>query len=246
MTPTIELTYEAGPAYIAQNEGRYGEAGTPFEAGDVGQQKTLVVGQRASLELGAGRHTLVLLYAPLALVTRFTPDEPFRFRDTTFAPGRPVDHRYVFDGYRASYLYRLVGGALSWEVGASLQIRSADVAFSAVDGSAYDAQDDIGLVPALKTRLVWAPAEAPAWAALEADGLSTFGLAGDTSGGIYDVALAVGFPMSERLDVFLNVRLVGGGAEVPEQEFRNWANFVSASAGVRISLDGLLARPAAR
>ena len=48
-----------------------------------------------------------------------------------------VDHRYLFDGYRASYLFRLVDGErLQWDVGASVQIRNALVGLGAVDGRA--------------------------------------------------------------------------------------------------------------
>ena len=38
--------------------------------------------------------------------------------------------------------------------------------------------------------------------------------------------------MDPRLDVTFTARLYGGGAEVPSQQFRNWANFVSATAGL--------------
>ena len=70
----------------------------------------------------------------------------------------------------------------------------------------------------------------------EVDASSTFGLVGDTSGGLYDVALAVGYPVRRDVDVYANLRLLGGGAEVPAQAIDNWANFVSAAIGVRLTL----------
>lgn len=238
-SPEVSLRFEAGPAYIAQNDGRYGDAGTAYDAGDVGQQKNLVIAERTSLELASGRHRAILLYAPFMVTTRVTLADELRFRDTTFPAGTAVDHRYLFDGYRASYLYRVRPGALSIDLGASLQIRNADVAFTSVDGALHAAQDDIGLVGALKARLRY-QATAGRWAEVEADALSTFGLAGDTSGGIYDVALAAGQRLADDLDLILTARLLGGGAEVPSQQIDNWANFVSAAVGFRLRLDELL------
>ncbi len=234
--PEVTLGFEVGPAYIAQNDGRYGEDGTAYDAGDVGQQKNLVIAERTSLELASGRHRAILLYAPFEVTTRVTLDEDLRFRDTRFPAGTVVDHRYLFDGYRASYLYRALAGAVSIDVGASLQIRNADVAFTSVNGALHASQDDIGLVGALKGRLRY-QATAERWAELEADALSTSGLAGDVSGGIYDVAVSAGQQLGDRLELVLTARLLGGGAEVPSQQIDNWANFVTAAVGLRVRLD---------
>jgi len=234
--PRVMLSYETGPAYIVQNDGRYGDAGTPYEASEVGQQDNLVRGERAAVELATGRHRVIALYAPFLVDTQVALAADLTFRDTTFAAGTVVDHRYRFDGYRASYLYEVVGGELAVELGGSLQIRNADVAFTRTDGTARAAQSDIGFVPALKARLTYAPGAA--WGRLEVDGLSTFGLVGDVSGGLYDVAVTGGYAVSRDLDVYGTVRLLGGGAEVPAQAIDNWANFMSASLGIRLRLRG--------
>lgn len=231
--PTITVVHETGPAYVVQNEGRYGADGTPFDAERVGQQRNLVRVERTSVELSQGRHRVIALYAPLTIATRVRLAEALTFRDVTFAPGTVLDHTYRFDGFRGSYLYRVLDGCLDLELGASLQIRNADVAFTSADGTQYSNQDDIGFVPALKVRATYQPEKA--WAMLEADGLSTFGLAGDTTGGLYDVAVAVGYPVYRRLDVYASLRLLGGGAKVPDQDFRNWANFASAQIGARVT-----------
>lgn len=238
-SPRVILGYESGPAYVAQNDGRYGEAGTPYGAGDVGQQDTLVVTQRASVELKSGRHALVALYAPFELTTRVALPEDLQFRDQMFTAGTVVDHRYVFDGFRMSYLFDVLPkSAWQLEVGASLQIRSALVAFTSVDGMQHAAQTDIGPVGALKLRATYQASETM-WGRLEADGLSTFGLLGDTSGGIYDVALSAGRSVRGGVDAYVTLRLLGGGAEVPAQAIDNWGNYVSASAGVRVELGAL-------
>jgi len=235
-SPVMTFTYDTGPAYVAQNDGRYGADGTRFGADDVGQQDNLARVERATVELGLGRHRVIALYAPFELATRVTLAEPLTFRDTTFATGTVLDHAYKFNGYRASYLYQLVRGKVGVELGASLQIRDADVAFSSADGLQRDDQSDIGFVPALKARVTYAPHPDCAWAMLEADGSSTFGLIGDVSGGLYDVGLTAGYPFRPDLDLYATLRVIGGGAAVPDQEITNWANFASASLGLRFRL----------
>lgn len=236
------LVFETGLAYVAQNDGRYGETGSAYEAADVGQQDNLARVSRTSLELARGRHTAILLYAPFQLTTTVTLARDLQFRDQRFAAGAVVDHRYLFDGYRASYLYRaLDGGPLRLELGGSLQIRNADVAFTAADGSGQASQSDIGVVVAAKARLWLVPRRGP-WAMLEADALSTFGLIDGVSGGIYDVGLAVGYPVRRGLDLLLMARLLGGGATVESQDIDNWANFVAFTAGARVALDRVLPR----
>jgi hypothetical protein len=236
--PSVRLGWETGPAYVAQNDGRYGATGTEYDADDVGQQDTLARVQRASIELGGGRHRLIFTYIPVELRTRVTLAQELRFRDQVFAAGSVVDHRYLFDGVRASYLFGLLAPERAWtlELGGSFQVRSADVAFTSGDGSRHAAQDDIGPVFALKSRLTFRPRPEGPWGRIDADAISTFGLIGDTSGGLYDLALVLGLPVHPRLDLAFTTRVYGGGADVPDQNFRNWATFLSATAGIVLSL----------
>lgn len=240
---TATVVHEAGPAAILQNDGEYGANGTRYSAADVGQRKNLIVSQRTSVELARGRHRLILLYAPFEVTTEVTLDRPLQFRDTNFAAGSVVSHHYLFDGYRASYLYRAVDrGAFKLEVGGSVQIRNAEVAFRTVDGTQRDAENDIGVVGAAKARLWYQPSAQSSWAALEFDGLSTFGLLSNVRGGIYDAQLMAGYPVARSVDLFLGARLLGGGADVKSKNIYNWANFVAFTVGVRVSLDELLGR----
>ena len=240
---TATVVYEAGPAAILQNDGEYGANGTRYSASDVGQTNNLLVSQRTSVELARGRHHVILLYAPFEVTTEVTLGRALQFRDTNFAAGAVVSHRYLFDGYRASYLYRALDrGAFKLELGGSLQIRNAEVAFRTINGAQRDAENDIGVVAAAKARLWYQPYEHGSWAALEFDGLSTFGLVSKVSGGIYDAQLMAGYPVARSVDLFLGARLLGGGADVKSQEIYNWANFIAFTVGVRISLDELLGR----
>lgn len=235
---TFTFRYETGPAYVAQNDNRYGATGTTFTADEVGQQDTLVRIQRASVELGLSRHTLTLTYIPFGAQTRFTPGSDLQFYDTRFAVGQPLALRYLFDGYRLSYLFHL--RPHQWDIGfgGSAQVRSAQVALTSLDGTRFEDESDIGLVGALKARVRWTPATGP-WVEVDADALSTFGLLGDTTCGIYDVALSLGHPVSDPLDLYVTARLYGGGADIPDPNIDNWANFVSATAGMSVALDRL-------
>lgn len=240
----VILDYEIGPLYILQNDGRYGAEGTEYEAGDVGQQDNLLDVERLSLELRpTQRHTFVLLYAPLDVTTRVTLAQDLQFRDAMFAAGTVVDHRYLFDGYRASYLYGLWRGLLGLDldvdVGTSVQIRDAAVAFTARDGGQFAEETDIGVVLAFKARVRYRPRPRGPYALLDADAFSTFGVIRDVRGGIYDVALSLGLPLAEPADLVLRARVLGGGADVPEQEIYNWASFLSFTAGLRLALDNL-------
>jgi hypothetical protein len=242
-TPCLRptLVFETGLAYVAQNDGRYGATGTPYEASEVGQQDNLARTTRTSVELAFGRHTVILLYAPFALTTEVELERDLVFRDETFPAGSVVRHDYLFDGYRGSYLYRVVDRPrLGLELGGSVQIRNADVAFTSGDGTQRAHQSDIGVVAAAKARLWVRPRANGTWGALETDAFSTFGLLDGVSGGIYDLGLMVGQPIGRGVELVLVARLLGGGAEVEDKNIDNWANFVSFSAGVRIALDTLL------
>lgn len=241
--PTIQATvqYETGPAYIAQNDGEYGAIGTRYDADDVGQRDNLLLSRRTSIELSRGRHRAILLYAPFESSTEVTLARDLQFRDTRFLAGTVVEHRYLFDGYRGSYLYRLLErGPITVEAGGSLQVRNAEVAFASLDGAQRAAENDIGLVFAAKARLWYRPAVNAWWAALEADAFSTFGLVPGVRGAIYDVQLAAGYPVANGIDVVFGARLLGGGATVEDRDIYNWANFIALTAGVRVSLDRLI------
>ncbi len=245
MLDRLTIDGEIGPSYIFQNDNRYGATGTRYSAADVGERRNLFIGKRLSVEARlTERNTLILLYAPLDLTTRKTLDRDIDFKGTQFFNGEVVDHRYLFDGYRASYLYGLIRSKQwQWDLGGSFQIRNASVELGTVDGAParYAVESDIGLVFALKTRLTFAPSER-LWATLEADGFSTFGAFKAFSGAIYDLSLSLGTPLTPGLDAFLRLRLLGGGAVVPRRNIDTWANLFFATAGARVDVGELFSR----
>jgi hypothetical protein len=233
--PLDELTVDAeiGPFAFVQNDGRYGSAGTAYTADTVAQSRNLFVARRLSGEARfLDRHTVIVLWAPLDVTTRVTLGAPLTFRDTTFGAGTVVDSRYLFEAFRASYLYRLYQGhGLTGELGATLQVRNAQVAFTDLTGSRFAAEWDIGLVPALKGRLRYDTPNG-LYALLEADGLTTPGLSA-VKGAILDTALTLGLPVRPDADALLRLRYVGGVADVPDRAIYNWGQFVVASIGLR-------------
>src|SRR5688500_3326139 len=88
--PEVIVGFEAGPTYVAQNDGRYGAGGTAYDADDVGQRDTLAVARRTTAELRLDRHAIIALYAPFRLDTRVALAEDLRFRDAAFAAGTVV------------------------------------------------------------------------------------------------------------------------------------------------------------
>lgn len=234
------LEGEAGPLGIVVNDGNYGANGTLYHASDVGQTRNLVIAKRLAAEAWFGRHGFILLYAPLEVTTRVTLERSLVFRGLALQPGTVIEHRYLFDGYRASYLYGLLRRpSFSLDLGGSLQVRNADVAFTDLTKPRYSDEHDVGLVPALKLRATYT-LDSGVFAMLEADGLSTFGLG--TKGSILDTALTLGGPVSPGVNPFVRLRVLGGGAQVESRPLYNHAWFVAATAGVRADLVQLFAR----
>jgi hypothetical protein len=229
------VDFEVGAAYLFQNDGRYGANGSSYTAADVGQQRNLVAALRLAIEARVGRHTMIATWAPLDLTTRATLSQDLTFRTTTLTQGTVVDHRYLFDGYRLSYLFGFVPTSrFTFGVGLSLQVRNASVEFRTVDSTpaAFVVERDIGLVGALKARARFDAGVL--YAQADVDFFNTFGIG--LAGGIHDVALTLGVPIVPGLDFLLRFRLVGGGANVPRRDIYNWGNFGFAVVGVRVDL----------
>lgn len=233
---SLLVDFEVGAAYLFQNDGRYGANGSSYTAAEVGQQRNLAVALRLAIEARlARRHTVIATWAPLDLTTRATLTRDLTFQTTTFADRPVVDHRYLFDGYRLSYLFGLVQGSrFTLGVGASLQVRNASVEFRTVDTApaVFAVERDIGLVGALKVRARFDAGVL--YAQADVDFFNTFGLG--LPAGIHDVALTLGIPVIPGFDFLLRLRLVGGGANVPSRDIYNWGNFGFALLGLRVDL----------
>lgn len=225
-----------------------GRDGTEFNyVKDGGQDVIFPVG-RLSLEVRGRRHHVTFLYQPLVLDTEVVLKRPLTVDGLTFPAQTPLNLRYGFPFYRVSYAYDVVASS-SWRVGlgASFQLRDATITFTSADGSARRTRRDVGPVPALKGVVRY---DAPSgwFGAVEIDGFYApvkyfNGGDSDVVGAIIDANVRAGYRLSPRLDGFLNVRWLGGGAEGSSEpeDFsdgynQNWLQFLIVSLGVDFAL----------
>jgi hypothetical protein len=225
-----------------------GAQGTDFDyVRDGGQDVVFPVG-RLSVQMGLNRHHLTFLYQPLELNSEVVLRRPLVVDDLTFAAGSAVDLKYGFPFYRLSYAYDVVAGdALRLALGGSLQLRDATITFTSADGDLRRTRRDVGPVPALKA-LVRYDTPAGWFTMLEVDGMYApvkyiNGGDSDVTGAIIDANLRAGYRVSERLDTFVNLRWLGGGAEGTSEpeDFsdgynQNWLQFLILSVGADVAL----------
>ena len=96
------------------------------------------------------KHRLRFLIAPLGIDESGTTSQPIVFRNTTFAPG-PIDVKYRFDSYRASYRYVFYERERwTWSGGGTLNIRDAQIRLQ--QGALSRAKNNTGVVPLLALR----------------------------------------------------------------------------------------------
>ncbi|WP_369414446.1 outer membrane protein [Corallococcus soli] len=252
--PRVELraVAELGFLDVLSHSLVQGRDGTSFRFPEDGGQDNLYTFVRLSAELALrGRHTLIFLVQPLDIQTQVVLRRDIRLDGLTFPEGTPLDVRYAFPFYRASYLYDLLGGpARELSAGASLQLRNATFVFTSADGTLRRANRDVGPVPLLKVRGRWALSE-NWWVGVEADGsyapvaLINGDDDSDTVGALLDASLRGGVRLTDQVEVFLNLRYLGGGArgtsDDNEEEFgdgytSNWLSTATVSLGVQYRL----------
>jgi hypothetical protein len=233
---------------------QFGQGGTEFDYVKNGGQDIYFPFQRISAEVDFGpRHKVILLYQPIDIRTEVRFFDPVTVYDVTFTPpgtgkGLPMELRYGFDFYRISYLFDF------WKdprnelaAGLSLQIRDAVIVFAEKGGGQTVSNENVGPVPILKFRVkrYLGPVF---WLASEIDGFYASGryITGSTNdfvGAILDGSLRAGFTPKDPLDVFLNLRYIGGGAVGTNESdavggvdgyTKNWIHTVSVSLGITV------------
>lgn len=206
---------------------------------------------RLQLDLDLGRsrrHTVALLYQPLDFQSVVAPAEDLVVGTETFPAGEALRFRYGFPFYRGTWLYDLkADNDVELAVGLGLQIRNANIVYTAVDGSRSVSSRNIGPVPLLAAR-ARTPLKGRGWLAAELQGFYApiayvNGSDTDVIGAIADGSVKVGISAPRGAEGFLALRIIGGGAvgtsDNPDPYTgdgytRNWIAFGSLSLGARL------------
>jgi hypothetical protein len=244
----IRAVAELGFLAVLSHEIQFGKDGTNFDYVAEGGQDNLYAVTRFSIEAELfRRHTLVFLYQPLDIQTSVVLPRDLRIAGAEFPQGTPVDLRYGFPFYRASYLYDLVANPRhELSIGVSMQIRNATIDFASKDGEIFTSNRDIGPVPLLKSRGRLSLPRG-GFVGYEVDGIYApisviNGSDNEVTGALVDLSLRGGVALPAHGEAFLNLRYLAGGAvgqSDPEPTYdgytRNWLHFITVSLGASIA-----------
>lgn len=218
----VQLFFEAeqGTVAVLHHTIQIGDGGTVFDYRTQGGQEILFPFNRFTAGMTIqDRHRVSFLYQPLTVVTNVRFKDDVVIDDVTFADGTPMEITYGFPFYRVTYGYRVLNDPRTeMYLGAALQLRNASLVFKQIDGSADNltVSQNLGPVPAL-----YAAASHrldSGWVLrAEATGLyasSRFinGADFDFTGSLLDASLRMGYELKNNIEVFGNIRFLGGSA----------------------------------
>lgn len=246
--PRFRTRIEAGFLDVLDHRIQFGEDGTYIDYVGEGGQEILFPFFRASVEgRFGGRHHVIFLYQPIELQGEVVTTRDWVVDDVTFGEGTPVNTRYAFPFYRASYMYDVIASPdTELGLGASLQLRDATIVFTSVDGTLRRYEQDVGPVPVIKARFRQDFSN-DTFFETEVDGFYApikylNGGDSDVVGAIVDASLRYGFVVGNT-EAFANARYVGGGGEGTGNgsEFgdgftKNWLHVASISLGFTYNL----------
>ena len=256
VVPFVQLLAVAEYGFLAPlaHTIQFGKTGSVLDYVAEGGQDNLFAFGRVSAEMNIDRgHTVVFLYQPLEARTSAVLARDLTIDGLVFPEGTPVDFRYGFDFWRLGYHYNFFGDQPGMELslGLGLQIRNAAIEFTSADGALRRTNHDIGPVPLIKLRgrYTW---DVGVWLGVEVDGFWApikylNGKGSDVEGAIIDLSARVGYNVWGPLDMFLNVRYLGGGAEGtgsadgPGSDgwVANWLHFLTVSLGAEVRMHDL-------
>jgi len=221
--PPPALTVELGAAWQLRNTAQVSNEppNTRFKIDELTGDGPFAAG-RVVLDWPLNeKHRLRFLIAPLGIDESGTASQSIVFRDTTFAPG-PIDVKYRFDSYRASYRYVFYQrGRWTWSGGGTLNIRDAEIRLQ--QGALTRVRKNTGVVPLLALEGEWR--FAPGWYGL----LDFEGLAAP-QGRAIDAALKLGYDFTPSITVAGGYRILDGGAD--NDDLYTFARFDSAVLGL--------------
>ena len=218
----VEL--EGGPAWQTRNNVQIPNNGTAtrFSLVDVAGKGPVPAGRMYLTWKISPKHALRVLLAPFQIQETGTVDGPVSFAGATYNNASPVEATYKFNSWRLGYRYRYLNrDKLQLTVGFTAKVRDAKVELS--QGTVSSKDTDVGFVPLLH---LGADVQlASDWSLIgDLDGLA------GGPGRAFDVAVKVGYDVSNNLTVTGGYRTVEGGADVDAVYNFAWLHYVAISA----------------
>ena len=219
-----------GVLFHTYQSGRTDEGAYNFDFVQEGGQDILFPFERyvAGLKIN-DKHKIGLLYQPLEVNTNVTFKEDVMIDSVLFRQGTPMDIKYGFPFYRFTYSYSfLKNDRLELAGGLALQARNASIVFKESNGEQMSVSQNVGPVPALNLYARY-NFNSGLYFSLDATGLYASsaiinGASFTFEGSILDASFRAGYPLREGLDIFANLRFLGGTAK-GESEYidRTWS-----------------------
>lgn len=207
---------ELGMLGVLSHTIQYSTDGSVFDYVHEGGQSGVFPFARFSAEFEIfHRHSFILLYQPLTVVTQAVLKRDISVDKLIFPAGTPLNLQYGFDFYRFDYQYDFFRSPrYELAIGLGIQLRNARISFTSVDGQLRRTNDNLGPVPLLRVRGRYTFRNG-FFLGLEADGFYANipvanGGSNNVEGAIFDVSLRAGVALTAFMDVFLNVRYLGG------------------------------------
>lgn len=225
--PRFVLELEAGPVWQTSNDVQIpnDESGTRFSLEELVGSGPWASGRLYATWNINQRHGLRLLLAPLSYTETGTLDGPVEFAGASYQAGVPTEATYRFNSWRLTWRYRLKDSE-RWQlhIGATVKIRDAEIKLRQGDITSSD--DDLGFVPLLHLAAEYRLADR--WRLIgDLDAL------GGGPGRAIDLALKLGYDVSDRWSVTAGYRTVEGGADTDDVYSFAWFNAAVVSAVVR-------------
>lgn len=215
----LRLNAELGTIGILKHTIQFSQDGSELDYVREGGQNNLYFFARISAELEIfRRHSFILLYQPLDVKTEEVLRRDISIDKQLFPSGTPVNFRYGFDFYRFSYQFDFFKSPrYELAIGLGLQLRNASISFTSGDGTLRRVNNNIGPVPLLRMRGRYT-FDNGLFLGMEVDGLYARGkvITGSLysfEGALLDASIRMGVAATSFMDVYLNLRYLGGGAQ---------------------------------
>ncbi len=200
---------QGGPVFTGYNDVRIpGDDGTRFSLKDELDPDMAWSFRAEAGYTFAEKHYLGFMATPLRVTSRGTLDRDLQYNGETFAEGTELTARFRFDSYRMTYRYKFYAGEV-FTFGAGFTAKIRDAGVSVKGGGMSTEKKNTGFVPILNFA-VEASLPAGFFAYLGGDALAA------PQGRAEDVALLLGYRISENFRVKAGYRILEGGADNDE------------------------------